>query len=148
MPTGGIGATVNIITAKPFDNPGFQSVVSGKMVHETSSGDASVANLDEFTPELAAMFSNTFADDTIGVLVSASYQERDNREENAAVAQWMPNVQLDRELCRSNEQQPARRRCLLASAEHRLRLVRYFARSNQQPARAAVRTDRPNYGDA
>ena len=95
LPTGGIGATVNIITAKPFDSPGFQSVVSGKMVHETSSGDASVANLDEFTPELAAMFSNTFADDTIGVLVSASYQERDNREENAAVAQWVPNAQID-----------------------------------------------------
>ena len=95
LPTGGIGATVNIITAKPFDNLGFQSVVSAKMVHETSSSDASVANLDEFTPELAAMFSNTFADDTIGVMVSASYQERDNREENAAVAQWVPNVQLD-----------------------------------------------------
>ncbi|MGI9238504.1 MAG: TonB-dependent receptor, partial [Woeseiaceae bacterium] len=95
LPSGGIGATVNIITAKPLQNPGFQSVVSGKMVHETSSSDASVANLDEFTPEIAAMYSNTFVNDTIGVMVTASYQERDNREENAEVANWTQNGQLD-----------------------------------------------------
>ena len=95
LPTGGIGATVNIITARPLESPGFKSVVSGKLVHETSSSDASVANLDEFTPEIAGMFSNTFADDTIGVLVTASYQERDNREENAEVAFWTQNGQLD-----------------------------------------------------
>jgi len=95
LPTGGIGATVNIITAKPLERPGFQSVVSAKAVHETSSSSASVANLDEFTPEIAGMFSNTFANDTIGVLLTASYQERDNREENAEVAFWTPNGQLD-----------------------------------------------------
>ena len=104
LPTGGIGATVNIITAKPLENPGFQSVVSGKAVHETSSSDASVANLDEFTPELAAMFSNTFADDTIGVMITASYQERDNREENAEVANWTQNGQLDGGIVNNNNQ--------------------------------------------
>lgn len=95
LPTGGIGATVNIVTGRPLQSPGFQSVVSGKLVHETSSSDASVSNLDELTPEIAATFSNTFADDTIGVLVTASYQERDNREENAANEFWVPNAQLD-----------------------------------------------------
>ncbi|MCP4299326.1 MAG: TonB-dependent receptor plug domain-containing protein, partial [Gammaproteobacteria bacterium] len=104
LPTGGIGATVNIITAKPLESPGFRSVVSGKIVHETSSSDASVANLDEFTPEVAAMFSNTFVDDTIGVLVTASYQERDNREENAATSFWVPNAQLDGGIVNDNNQ--------------------------------------------
>jgi TonB-dependent receptor len=94
LPTGGIGATVNILTARPLE-AGFQAVASGKLVHETSSSDASVANLDEFTPEIAGIYSNTFADDTIGVLISASYQERDNREENAAVQFWTQNGQLD-----------------------------------------------------
>ena len=104
LPTGGIGATVNIITAKPLENPGFQSVVSGKLVHETSSSNASVVNLDEFTPEIAGMFSNTFADDTIGVLITASYQERDNREENAAVDNWGQNLQLNGGIVNNNNQ--------------------------------------------
>ena len=89
--SGGIGATVNIETARPLNNPGFRSVVSAKAVHETSSSDGDLGGLDEFTPEVAALFSNTFADDRFGVLVSASFQERDNREENAAVDKWIPN---------------------------------------------------------
>ncbi|HSG96874.1 MAG: TonB-dependent receptor [Gammaproteobacteria bacterium] len=91
IPTGGIGATVNIETARPLDNPGFRSVVSAKAVHETTSSDSTIGGLSEFTPELAALVSSTFADDTIGVLVSASYQDRDNREEYADVAEWIPN---------------------------------------------------------
>jgi iron complex outermembrane recepter protein len=94
LPTGGIGATVNIATARPLDNPGFRSLISAKAVHETSASDASVANLDEFTPEVAGIFSNTFADDTFGILVTASYQRRDNREENAAVDKWIPSYEL------------------------------------------------------
>ncbi|MGB5581354.1 MAG: TonB-dependent receptor [Woeseia sp.] len=104
FPTGGIGATVNIITSRPLDAPGFHSVLSGKLVHETSSSNASVANLDEFTPEISGLYSNTFADDTIGVRVSASYQERDNREENAEVAFWVPNGQLNGGIVNSSNQ--------------------------------------------
>ena len=91
IPSGGIGATVNIETARPMDVPGFRSVVSAKAVHETTSSDSSVAGLDEFTPELAALFSNTFADDTFGVLLTGSWQKRDNREEFADVDSWIPN---------------------------------------------------------
>jgi TonB-dependent receptor len=80
IPSGGIGATVNIETMRPFDAPGFRSVVSAKAVHETTSSDSTIGNLDSVTPEIAALFSNTFFDDTIGVLVTASYQDRDNRE--------------------------------------------------------------------
>ena len=85
MPTGGIGATVNMETAKPLDNPGFSAVVSAKAVMDTTN-----VNGDDVTPEVAGVYSNTFADDTIGVLVSASYQDRDNREQFAAVDNWMP----------------------------------------------------------
>ena len=85
MPTGGIGATVNMETAKPLDNPGFSGVLGAKAVMDTSN-----VNGSDVTPEVAGVFSNTFADDTIGVLVSASYQDRDNREQYAAVDNWMP----------------------------------------------------------
>jgi len=94
LPTGGIGATVDIQTARPLDNPGFRTAISAKAVHETSSSDASVGDLDEITPEIAGIFSSTFADDTIGILLSGSYQQRDNREENAAVDNWTPNYVL------------------------------------------------------
>ena len=88
LPTGGIGATVNMITTRPLNNPGFKAFISGKAVNETSVEDVG----DKFTPEISGLISNTFADDTFGVLVSASYQDRNNREENAAVDNWIPNV--------------------------------------------------------
>jgi len=91
IPSGGIGATVNIETARPLNTPGFRSVVSAKAVHETTSSDSTIAGLNEVTPELAALFSNTFADDTFGVLLTASYQDRANREEYADVDSWIPN---------------------------------------------------------
>ena len=87
LPTGGIGATVNMITAKPLES-GYKAVASAKMVHETSAGDG--RDLDDFTPEISGIYSNVFADDTIGVLVSASYQERNNREEQAETFRWYP----------------------------------------------------------
>ena len=88
MPSGGIGATVNMITARPFDEPGFRSAFTAKLVHETSASDGDLGGLNDFTPEVAGLFSNTFADDTFGVLVSASWQRRDNREEFAEVDSW------------------------------------------------------------
>ena len=91
IPSGGIGATVNIETMRPFDAPGFRSVISAKAVHETTSSDSTIGDLSDVTPEIAALFSNTFFDDTIGVLLTASYQDRDNREEFADVDSWIPN---------------------------------------------------------
>ena len=87
LPTGGIGATVNMITARPLD-VGFQSSVAVKAVHETSAGDG--RDLNDFTPELSGIYSQTFADETFGVLLSASYQERNNREEFAETFRWYP----------------------------------------------------------
>jgi TonB-dependent receptor len=90
LPSGGIGATVNILTPRPLDQPGFRAVIAGKAVHETSSSDSDVGNLDEVTPELEGLYSQTFFDDTFGIFVSGAYQERHNRVENASVANWRP----------------------------------------------------------
>ncbi|MFU8831856.1 MAG: TonB-dependent receptor, partial [Wenzhouxiangella sp.] len=94
LPTGGIGATVNISTPRPLDRPGFIGVISAKGVHETSSSDAQIRDLDEVTPEIAGFYSQTFADDKFGVLINASFQARDNREEFAVVDNWRPNTPL------------------------------------------------------
>jgi iron complex outermembrane recepter protein len=95
LPTGGIGATVNISTPRPLEMPEFVGVISAKGVHETSSSDAQIRDLSRVTPEFAGIYSQTFADNRVGVLISASYQERDNREEFANVDNWAPNRQLD-----------------------------------------------------
>ncbi|MCS4306336.1 TonB-dependent receptor [Rheinheimera pacifica] len=89
VPSGGIGATVNISTARPLDNPGLKAAVGAKAVYDTANESG-----DDFTPELSAIFSNTFADDKFGILISGSVQERKNRAEGMAVDNWIPNVDL------------------------------------------------------
>ena len=71
--SGGIGSTINIKTTRPLDSPGRKAVAQLKGVFDTSTEKGS-----DVTPELSGVYSNTFADDTIGFSVSASYQERDN----------------------------------------------------------------------
>ena len=89
--SGGIGATVNIETLRPLQNSGFRSAFSAKAVHETSAADGNLGSLDSVTPEIAGLYSNTFADDTFGIMITGSFQERHNREENAAVDSWIQN---------------------------------------------------------
>lgn len=86
-PTGGIGATINVKTARPLDNPGFNASVGVKGVHDTS-----VDNLPDAYPgssitgELSGIFSNTSADGRFGIALSGSYQERDSGYSQASVA--------------------------------------------------------------
>ena len=71
--SGGVGATINIKTAKPFNYDGFVAQGSIKGVIDTS-----VANGDDVTPEVSGMVSNIFADGKLGVLLSFSHAERDS----------------------------------------------------------------------
>lgn len=83
VPTGGIGSTINIQTAKPLDAPGLKSVVSLKAVHDTSTTTG-----DDLTPELSGIYSNTFADDKFGIAISGSYQERDSGSNTGTVGDY------------------------------------------------------------
>ncbi len=65
---GGIGATINIKTARPFDYNGQKIIVSGQANYEKLS--------DKFSGDGFALYSNTFADGRLGVLASVSYQRR------------------------------------------------------------------------
>ena len=86
-PTGGIGATINIKTARPLDNPGLRTSFGVKGVHDTSAQNLpSSLKGDSITPEISGIFSDTFADDRFGVALSASYQKRDLGFNQAAVA--------------------------------------------------------------
>jgi len=71
MAGGGIGSTIELKTLRPLDSPGLKLAGGFKLVNDqsTTQGDA--------TPEISGLYSQTFSDDTIGVTLAASYQERE-----------------------------------------------------------------------
>jgi len=79
---GGIGGTIDISTARPFDYDGFQLVGSLKAMRETLS--------EETSPAASILVSNTFADDSLGVLFALSHSERDVQINRIETAGWMP----------------------------------------------------------
>lgn len=78
QPTGGIGSTVNLVTAKPLRNPGLKASVGVKGVidQSTESGDS-------ITPEISGIYSQTFNDDKFGIQLIGSYQDRDSGSASA-----------------------------------------------------------------
>ena len=69
--SGGIGSTINIRTPRPFDRTGMRGSVAVKGVIDSSrEGDLTP------TAEVSGIFSDTFADNRFGILITASYQRR------------------------------------------------------------------------
>ena len=79
VPSGGVGSTINISTPKPLEGDPVGSI-SVKAVNDTSTRAG-----DEYTPEFSGIYMNTFADDTIGIAIIASRQERNNGVNAASV---------------------------------------------------------------
>ncbi|MEP1554511.1 MAG: TonB-dependent receptor [Paraglaciecola sp.] len=77
--TGGIGATVNILTNRPLNNAGTVAVLSGKLVNDTSTDKGSV------TPEIAGIYSTKFDDGKFGVSITGSIQKRESGNQQAQV---------------------------------------------------------------
>jgi TonB-dependent receptor len=81
--TGGIGATVNIKTARPFDNDGAIANFGVKAVNDTTNRTG-----DDITPEVSGIFSYANDDKTWGVGLSASFQKRDSGSSSSTVNDW------------------------------------------------------------
>src|SRR4051794_26691279 len=64
-----IGATVNIAFPKPFDKSGMRFSASASGTEQDEAGSVQ--------PTAGVLFSDTFADDTFGVLADAIYSKRD-----------------------------------------------------------------------
>ncbi len=92
VPTGGLGATVNIVTEKPFQRPGERYSLMAKGLHDTSNEMG-----DDVTPEVAGIYSNTFFDDRFGVSANFSFHRRDFQRQSANVRSWQlnPNLSVD-----------------------------------------------------
>jgi TonB-dependent receptor len=83
MPTGGIGATVNVRTARPLDLDGRRISLGAKIGTDTSAQDSS------WTPEVSGIYADTFADGTFGIALTGSYSERDfGYNQAAATSGW------------------------------------------------------------
>ncbi len=81
--TGGIGASINVRTARPFDNDGMVVNIGAKAVNDTTNRVG-----DDFTPEVSGIFSYTSDDRTWGVGLSASYQKRHSGSSGSTVNDW------------------------------------------------------------
>ena len=89
VPTGGIGATVNIKTARPL-SVGDKLVGNIKAIH-----DSSVEEGSSVTPEFGGLFSTVLADGKVGFLVNASYSERDFSELSTHTDGWIRDTPGD-----------------------------------------------------
>ena len=81
--SGGIGATVNVVTNRPLDHSGLQASISAKGIHDTSVDRGS-----DITPELAANASWSNESGTFGIGVFGGYSKRDSAAAGANSARW------------------------------------------------------------
>jgi len=77
---GSLGATVDLVTARPFDYRGLTIAVSGQMGYNDLSR--------KYDPRGAILVSNTWADGKIGALVSVAYSRRRLFEEGFSSVRW------------------------------------------------------------
>lgn len=83
LQSGGVGSTVNIKTARPFDYKGLKFSAS---VDGNYDGNAKKA-----APDASFLLSDTFADGRFGVLLSGSYQRRHTKLKQAQTDGWLVN---------------------------------------------------------
>lgn len=82
LPTGGIGATVDIRTTRPFDlDPQYAFVSAAAIFDPTAEAD------DGLTPEIGGIFSKQF-NDQFAFLINGSYSERNFRDTEDHLDGW------------------------------------------------------------
>jgi TonB-dependent receptor len=73
LASGGLGSTINIQTLRPLDVPGLTASLGVGGLHDTTNEEG-----DDVTPDVSGIYSNSFFDDTVGIAINGSYQERDS----------------------------------------------------------------------
>ena len=84
LPTGGIGATINILTRRPLDQDPLTASLQAKALH-----DSSVDRGDDVTPELSGFLSWKDESERFGASVFASYSRRDSAAGSQQVNDWI-----------------------------------------------------------
>ncbi|WP_435275902.1 TonB-dependent receptor [Psychrobium sp. nBUS_13] len=81
--TGGIGATVDIVTGKPLYNAGTHVSIGAKALMDTTNRVGS-----DMTPELSGLFSWTDEEEKFGASLTFNSSKRDSSASGAFVNQW------------------------------------------------------------
>ncbi|MEZ0244692.1 MAG: TonB-dependent receptor [Sphingomonas sp.] len=84
IPTGGLGATINIVTARPLagNQTGLRGSIGAKAVADTSTDDFRV------TPEVSGIVAWSDPNDTVGISLFGSYQKRESAAASATSNAW------------------------------------------------------------
>ncbi len=82
LSSGAIGATVNIINRLPFDNVLFRYPLYGFVSGTDASGEGKI------TPNGALLFSDTYADNTFGVLADIAYAQTKTKGNHTNIEGW------------------------------------------------------------
>jgi iron complex outermembrane receptor protein len=85
---GGIGGTVNIITARPLDSKGFHA--TGSLAAVNDSIDHAFSG--KTTPKASLLFGDSNDAGTFGWLVSAMYYKRNDQKQIVDTDGWYTNV--------------------------------------------------------
>jgi TonB-dependent receptor len=80
LSSGAVGATVNIKFPKPLDHPGLQARAFGSETDTTNDGS--------FRPAFGALFSDTFFDDTVGILLLGDYSDTRVTSHHLDIVGW------------------------------------------------------------
>jgi TonB-dependent receptor len=83
IPEGGIGSTIDLKTPRPLDIGKPKGIVTLRSRYETLS--------KKTTPSAFGLWSDVFDDGRMGLLLSASYQKRNAREDSFTVSGYVPN---------------------------------------------------------
>jgi TonB-dependent receptor len=89
VPSGGIGAAINIVTRKPLDSreSGFSGSVGAKALYDVSMSDAE-NDRSHITPEFSGLLNWTNPDATFGATLFGSYQLRNSSSVQANPNYW------------------------------------------------------------
>ncbi len=77
---GGIASTVELFSHKPLDKPGLTLAGGAQGYYNMNTGD--------FAPRLSGLYSQSFYDDTVGVLAAINYSDRDVRQDGFGTVRW------------------------------------------------------------
>jgi len=77
---GGIAGTIDLYSGRPFDRPGLHVVASGEGSYNTVTR--------KVDPRIATLFSDTFLDGRVGLLLSAAYSKRTVYQEGRSSVLW------------------------------------------------------------
>ena len=88
LPSGGLGATINMVTAKPLETN------NGGAFSALMMQDSTNVNGEDITPEIEFInnYKSEYQGMSWGVSLSGSYHDRSNREETTNEMKWLPST--------------------------------------------------------